>query len=164
MNSNIRNGIVILAAVAVIGGVGFVAYTLGNKSGAAAGTEQNQQNQWGDNGQGSFDGNMPNGEIPNGGAGMRGGMDFSQFVEDGTIDQATADKMEEYMEEQMQSARENRQDGASGGGTDMFSDMFSGMVSEGILTQEQADKIQESMPQMGQGLPPGGSGGNENTQ
>lgn len=64
---------------------------------------------------------MPNGEIPNGGAGMRGG-------------------------------------------TDMFSDMFSGMVSEGILTQEQADKIQESMPQMGQGMPPGGSGGNENTQ
>lgn len=159
MNSNIRNGIVILAVVAVIGGVGFVAYTLGNKSGAAAGTEQNQQNQWGDNGQGNFDGNMPNG-----GAGMRGGMDFSQFVEDGTIDQATADKMEEYMEEQMQSARENSQDGAAGGGTDMFSDMFSGMVSEGILTQEQADKIQESMPQMGQEMPPGDSGSNENTQ
>lgn len=145
MNKNIRNAIIILPAVVVIGVVGFGAYTLGNNSNTSTGTEQNS-------GQGNFGGNMPNGQD-----GMRGGfgMDFSQFVEDGIIDQDTADKMQAYMEEQMQNMQ-NGQNGTPGGGMDIFS----GMVEEGIITQEQADKIQESMPQMGQGMPGGGFGGN----
>lgn len=145
MNSNIRNAILILLAIVLIGGVGFGVYIYNNKSNTVANLGQNQQT-WGGTEQGN-----PRGNVPNGQGGPRGGMgmDFSQFVNDGIIDQTTADKMKTYMEEQMKNMQPNRQNDANRGGMDLFS----GMVSAGIITQEQADKMQEAMPQMG-GTPP----------
>ena len=143
MNNKMKSAMIIVSAVVVIGGISVGAYIIGNKPNAMTSSIQNRQYS---------EGNTRQGNMPSGPEGMRGGpgIDFSQFVEDGTVDQATADKMKTYLEEQIKNMQPNRQNGTPGQGLDLFS----GMVSDGIITQEQADKIQESMPKMGQGMPP----------
>lgn len=157
MNNNLKYVIIILSVVIIIGGVGYGVYSFGNKTNTTTNSNQNQQLQQDRNGQENFGSSAPNGQ-----GNMRGGpgMDFNQFVEDGIINQATADKMKEYMEEQIKNMQKNRQNGTPG----ERPNLFAGMVSKGIITQEQADKIEKAMPGMGagngQGMPSGGFGGN----
>ena len=157
MNSNIKNTIIILSAVVIMGGalvigVKFGAFKLVNESGTSSTTSQSTQ---------ANSASLPAGQTgaPTGQTGAPAGqtMDFSALVENGIVDQDTADKMEAYMADQMQSLGEISQDTA----TNEKPDILSGMVEAGILTQEQADEIEASAPQMdSQGLPPAGVGNN----
>jgi len=164
MNSNIKNTIIILSAVVIMGGalvigVKFGAFKLVNESGTSSTTSQSTQANSASLPAGQT--GAPTGQTgaPTGQTGAPAGqtMDFSALVENGIVDQDTADKMEAYMADQMQSLGEISQDTA----TNEKPDILSGMVEAGILTQEQADEIEASAPQMdSQGLPPAGVGNN----
>jgi len=83
-------------------------------------------------------------------------MDFSSFVSQGIIDQATADKMKDFMKqfkidrmskmESMKSMTEEERKAFFENNKAEF-DPFSQMVSQGIITQDQADAIKASMPE-----------------
>ena len=159
MNSNIKNTIIILSAVVVMGGilvagVKLGAYKLGSEPKTSDNTSQNGQTAQVKTGQANTGSNVQRGQA---GAPAGQAMDFSRFVESGIVDQETADKMKAYMEEKLQNIEKDSQGDTIG----EKSDIFSGMVEAGIITQEQADKIQASTPQMdGKGMPPAGVGNN----
>lgn len=85
--------------------------------------------------------------------------DFSSFVSEGIIDQATADKMSTFIEEHMTEHQaemetiKNMTDDERKVYMESHkkekSDILTEMISDGILTQEQANKIKATMPSGG---------------
>lgn len=72
-------------------------------------------------------------------------QNFSSLVESGIIDQTTVDNMKTYIEQKHTTATNTTSDG-----TRTKSDhhgMLTSMVTDGIITQDQADAIKAAMPQ-----------------